>query len=138
MTALMLQSAAMACVLCAYTAARRPQPGTPLWMLPPLPVFEYRPRTLGAVESWSPKAEVTAVDQGCLPLTTAEYRRIQADVEAQTCRELDAIEDDFRAGLEWLEATVAVWLDRDAEVDHAYHILSHETIDPALIETVLA
>jgi len=54
-----------------------------------------------------------------IPMTTGEFRRIVVEARDDTAAQLDLIEAEFRAGLEWLEAAVMVWLDEDPEVVHA-------------------
>jgi hypothetical protein len=90
----------------------------------------YRPRRFesGAVKGWSPAATLAAagpdpihdaVVHNHIPMTTGEFARIVTDARVEDARALDRIEDEFRAGLEWLEATVMLWLDEDVESEHA-------------------
>jgi hypothetical protein len=85
----------------------------------------YRPRTFraytrGADIDWSPAADYAT------------------PTDTDIVRELDGVEARLHADLEWLEATVAVWLDRDPIIEHAHHVLSHENISAVLVERVLS
>lgn len=137
MTGQILQAAAVACVLGGVTFTRRPLPGAPLWMLPPLPpgpVLKY----MGAVEGWSPMAEVAAAPQGDaapLALTDAEFAALATDADI-TAR-LDAIEADLASELDWRITSALLWLDADLETEHDLATLADYQGDCALRERVL-
>lgn len=136
MTAAAVHVAAFACVL-GVTVARRPLPGAPLWMLPPLPVLKYA--YAGAVEGWSPMAEVAAapdVDVAPLALTDAEFAAAIAS-DADVTARLDAIEAELSSELDWRIASALLWLGADLELEHTLASLAEYPGDCALREEVL-
>lgn len=134
-----LQLLSAAALLVAVLKFKAPMPAAPL----------YRPRRFesGAVEGWSPAAAVAAVGpdpiadpvvENHIPMTTGEFRRIVVDGRTADVQALDAIEDTMRAGLEWLEATVMLWLDEDLEAEHARLWALETDGHPALSKLVTA
>lgn len=141
MTEVAVHAAALACILGGVVFARRPLPGAALWMLPPLPALPALEH-VGAVEGWSPKAAVAAaaaaVDAAPLALTTAEWTALASGPDGDTAAQLDAIEADLRAELEWRIASALLWLGADLELEHTLASLADYPGDCALREEVLA
>jgi hypothetical protein len=111
---------------------RPPLPSEPLYRprhFPAPPVPHTGAETLDEVlQIWAGADD----DPGRLPMTSGEYRTIVEDAHRQTSGELDRIMDQFHAELEWLEASVMVWLDRDVETEHATVVLADYAPHPAL------
>lgn len=141
MTATAVHVAAFACVL-GVTFARRPLPGAPPWMLPPLPdrVFQYT--HVGAVEGWSLVAEITAAPEhdedgvGQMPMSNGEFTALLTADPADVAV-LDAIEADLASELDWRIASALLWLGADLELEHTLASLADYPGDCALREEVL-
>jgi hypothetical protein len=119
MTAIVVNAAALACVLGGYTIARRTPAAAALWTLPPLPVLQHK----GATAGWSPIVEQAAAPcdpDALMPqMTTGELVAFLAADHADVAATLDTIEANLSAELDWVVASALLWLGGDLESEHA-------------------